>query len=305
MIVLSSLAALALTAGSGAQPIRPAAQGAQPATDDQPAEEVAQKIKRLTAWPQAARAAELRKEIRRLRAARVPEMAASARAALLEAGAATVPYLLPLLEKENDQEVLAHMREILDTVTGPPHTRLMAEYFSHRAIAVRLWALERCSRLPDPGLRPAVKEALEKLAKRGKKADEQERLAAALCLASTGSEEALKELLTGLDKYWKRWGETALIALEALRGSGSTELLADLLVEEERSRRLLGLRLLGACLDLKRADIVLPFLEGSDSGLRIAAINLLRQAFDGDPPLERLPVFEAIERANKWRAQLK
>ncbi len=36
----------------------------------------------------------------------------------------------------------------------------------------------------------------------------------------------------------------------------------------------------------------------------VGAINALRGIIDGDPPLDKLPVFEAIERADKWKSRL-
>ncbi|MDP6837628.1 MAG: hypothetical protein QF724_01700 [Planctomycetota bacterium] len=305
MQVHALLAVLVLASGTGTGADGQVGQQPPLAADDRAEQGTAKEIKRLAAWPTVKRSADLRKEIRRLRAARVPEMVTSARAALIDYGAAVVPYLLPLLDKEDDKQTLVQMREILETVTGPPHTRLLAEFFSDRALEVRIWSLERCATLHDAGLRPALEKSLARLAKLREKADEQERLAATLCLISTGDVAALGELCDRLDGHWKRWGGTALRALEAVRGQAATELLGELLHAEKRERRLLGLRLLGGCLEETRADIVLPFLEGSDSGLRIAAINLLRQTMDGEPPLERLPVFEAIERANKWRERLK
>jgi hypothetical protein len=264
-----------------------------------------QPIKRLTEWPKADDLSDLRKDIRRLRAARTPEMVEEAHVALVKAGGAAAPHLIRLLDREKDKQTLRHMRGVLEAITSVAHTRLLSEYFEDRSPIIRIWALSRCATLTDPGLRAAVQSVLKKIKARGKKADPDERVAATLCLVSTGSEKTLEQVIELVGKDWKRWGPTTLLALEAVRGKAATERVSALLSEKERNRQLLGLRLLGGCLEKERAPIVLPFLEGSDNGLRIAAINLLRQTIDGEPPLDRLPVFEAIERANKWKIRLR
>jgi hypothetical protein len=50
--------------------------------------------------------------------------------------------------------------------------------------------------------------------------------------------------------------------------------------------------------------LVLPFLDTNDNTLRIAAINALRGIVDGEPPIERLAVFDAIEMAKTWKERL-
>jgi hypothetical protein len=81
--------------------------------------------------------------------------------------------------------------------------------------------------------------------------------------------------------------------------------VAKLLAATKRKTKVAGLRLIAACGEKESAKhLVLPFLDENDNSLRVAAINALRGIVDGDPPLNKLSVFEAIERANKWKARL-
>ena len=55
---------------------------------------------------------------------------------------------------------------------------------------------------------------------------------------------------------------------------------------------------------LQNARLVRGFLDVSDNRLKVAAINALRGMYDREPPLEKLPVFEAIDMAEAWKGRL-
>jgi hypothetical protein len=273
-------------------------------------EEREEEVERLEAWPELEDEAQAEIDVQRLRQARTEEMGEQAREGLIAAGAGVAPLLLPALAKEKDEDALERIEAVLEAVTGAPHTRLLAAEFGDRSQRVRTWCLLRVARFPDPGVRAAAEDAFTKAAARAKKKpkDEEaarERYAAALCCASAGSLAGLDAVAERAEEAWGKAGAEIRAALEAVRGPEATRAVAPLLEEKGRTRRLAGLHLLAGCGDRETAvPLVLPFLDTTDNSLRIAAINALRGIVDGEPPIERLAVFDAIEMAKTWKDRL-
>jgi hypothetical protein len=259
---------------------------------------------KATAWPKVD-SASVKVEVERLRKARTEEMGVEARAALVAIGPGVAPYLIDKLPHEHDAQALGRMRAVLDEVTGSSHTRLFAERFTDKALLIRIWCLKRAALFPDSGLATAAEKALAAAKGRKRKVDPTEVYVAALCCASAGSFAGFQDLATAAEEDWSGRLDELVTALGVLRGPEATALVAPLLAESARKRKLTGLRLLATCGDPETAAaLVKPFLDHTDNSLRVGAINALRGIVDGDPPLKRLPVFEAIERANKWKARL-
>ncbi|MEW6072204.1 MAG: hypothetical protein AB1726_06345 [Planctomycetota bacterium] len=272
-------------------------------------------IERLAAWPELAREARehVRFDVARLREARTPEMGEEARAALVAIGAAAAPLLLDSLGRERDEAARGRIRAVLEAVTGPAHTRLLAAEFAVREGAVRTWALERAARFPDSGTREAALAAwravLARAAKKGEKAEKEaadrELLAAALAVTASGATEALPHLFSRACAEWRRVGVAARTAAEAVRGEEATAFLLGRL-GGERAEEIGALRLLAACGTREgAAPRVAPYLDAEDVVVRVAAINALRGIVDGAPPLEELSAFDAIEMAREWKSRLR
>ena len=303
-----TIAALALAHGLAAATGGSAQGDADGPTEAEPVEEIV----RLEEWP--ALSSDERKTVRtdveRLRKAHTEEMGEQARAALIAAGAAIVPELLPKLGKEKDEDALERMDEVLAAVVGPQHTRLLAKEFSDRSMPVRTWALRAAARFPDPGTREAAEKALAKVEKRLERVEEKtredaaEHLAASLAATAAGSLEGLSYLHVRARKGWGDLGADMRAALEAVRGPQATTAVAAHL-DGERIDVVAALNLLSGCGDRETAvPIVKPHLDSSDNSIRIAAINALRGIVDGEPPVDKLPVFEAIELAKRWKARV-
>lgn len=270
-------------------------------------------VVRLEAWPELARAEKkaVQVDIQRLREADVPEMAEFAREGLTGVGAGIVPLLLPLLAKEDDEDALERMREVLVAVTDARHTRLLATEFEHKSAPVRVFSLRRAGALPDAGTEEAADKALARVvawkdSKRDqRKYTEEEHYAAALAATAAGSMAGLEYLWTIAIDDWGDRGDEMLVALGALRGKAATDRLASRLAEGSRQEKVAALNVLSGCGDTEHAvKLIKPFLDNNDNSLRVAAINALRGIVDGDPPIKRLSVFDAIEAANKWKQRV-
>lgn len=260
-------------------------------------------LERLEAWPEVDKK-EVKLEVSKLQAARTEEMANQADVALRAVGAGAVPFLLPKFGKTKDEAARERMQVVLEAVTDARHTRLLAAEFTDKSSAVRAWCLRRVALFPDPGVRASAEAALAKASKKKRDQDPEEIYLASLCCASTGSFTGFDKVVERARKDWGDEGKAIHTALVALRSPEGTRRVAALL-DGSRKDKVAGLRLLAACGELESAKpLVRPYLDDNDNSLRVAAINALRGIVDGAPPLDKLSVFEAIERANKWKSRL-
>lgn len=286
----------------------PALAGRAPLQDPEapPQEEEVQEIKRLKAWPAipGKMRAQVKTDISRLRKARTKAMGEQAVEALIEAGPAAVPELLPVVAREKDQDALKRVNRVLIALTGPEHTRLLAAEFASKQGALRCWCLRRCAAFPDPGVEPQALEALARVRKKGDKADAEELYCASLCACSAGSVEGLAALLKAAQKHWGKRGAELRAALEGCRGPEATGFVVERIQAGERVLKVAGLRLLAGCGDESARAICGEHLSDTDNSIRVAAINALRGIVDREPPVDKLPVFEAIELADEWKKRL-
>ena len=208
----------------------------------------------------------------------------------------------------------AESRRVLEELLDGRHTRLLAEEFSSRSARVRDLSLRLAAMHPDSDLlKPAesalevARKAREKAEARGKELPEEERdeaYHAALACASAGSLAGLEELLEEAASSWKQEGPTIRRASEGSRSRESGEALSGALDSGDGKRKLAALHLMAGLGTKENARLVRGFLDVSDNRLKVAAINALRGMYDREPPLEKLPVFEAIDMAEAWKGRL-
>ena len=280
--------------------------------DDTPAKGDADPKKdpeRLEAWPTPDKdqAKLLKTELARLRKASTPEMAVGGREGLIGLGDVAGPALLTALGKEKSEDARERLVDVLTEITGARHTRLLAENFGDRSDDVRLFALRRAACFPDAGVLPAAMAAFEAAKKRvdTKQEVRHELYCTALVVTSSGTLDGLPMLHAEALEHWGDSGQAIRAAIEAIRGPEATALVAKELEGGDRKAIVAALRLLAGCGDAESAKgIVGPYLDETDNTIRVAAINALRGIVDGDPPLDRLPVFEAVELAGKWKTRL-
>lgn len=288
-----ALAALALSAVAEDPPKKPEAAPNAPKV-----------VERLKEWPKPADKDQVLTDVERVCKAHVPEMAEGGKAGLLAAGASGVPFVLARYGRERDEDAQKRLFEILVATTGAEHTRLLAREFAAKELPTRTFALWRAAHFPDLEIKKDADAAWARVAKQGEKADPDERYAAGLCCASTGS-------IVGFPGLWdatitpKEWDRKKHELRAALAGSRSKEatafVLAKLDDKSDRKTKVAVLRMLAGCGVKDCVPRVRPFLDDEDNQIRVAAINALRGIVDGDPPIEDLSAFEAIEMAKKWK----
>ncbi len=264
--------------------------------------------KRAEIWPEVRKdqKKDLKTEILRLRKAGTEGMAIGGRDALIKLGAVAAPDLIKALGKERDEDARKRIVEVLDSITGWEHTRLLAERFGDRSEHVRLFTLRRAAAFPDEGIRQAAVAALAAAEKRidTKNEIKHEAYYAALAVVSSGDLAALDILSKRAEKLWAGSGAEIRIAVEAVRGDEATEVLAKQIADGKRKQKVAALRLLAGCGSAERGKaLAKKSLSDSDNSIRVAAINAMRGIVDGDLPIDKLSVFEAVELANQWKSR--
>ncbi|HIK60585.1 MAG TPA: hypothetical protein EYF98_07825 [Planctomycetes bacterium] len=299
LVLGAALASVHASAGLATAELRAAC------TEQEPQDELEDKLPpKLKAWPKPKSQAELKDRIARLRQDRSEEVAAEAHAALISMGPSAAPLLIRSLGKEKSKDARERIRSALASILDQQHSRLIAEFFNDKSIDVRVWALITVSRTPDPGLQKTVLGHWKTLAKRGDKADEIERYAAGLCLLSIEDPQGLEPVVSATISHWKERAAQIRGVLNGLRSAALDKALLGHLKATDRKQQSAALRLIAAGGTPATLSAVAPFLDSGDPTLRIDAINACRVLVAGEPPLDRIPVFEAIELAKAWKARL-
>ncbi len=281
---------------------------ALPLAQDPPAEAADAPLERLKAWPTLRQRARVEKDIARLRAAQTTNMAKEARAALVADGAMVMPLLLKAFEGERDEEGQERVRDVLDALVEPTHTRLLQPWTQSEKLHVRIWAQRRVAVGLDPGLaREAAKlwKAIQRRLESRRPPDPEEVYSTSLLLVSTGDLTALPQLFERARDDWKRSRGELRTVLAGVRGGEAEAWLLERLAEGDRRTKSASLRLLavaGTQVTLRHLGV---HLDSSDNTLRVDAINACRGIVDGDPPLEKLAVFEAIGLAVEWQERIR
>jgi hypothetical protein len=293
---------VALLTACAAAPMRGSAVAAP--AGDSAQETKTDEIKRLDAWPAPRDSKQLKVDVARLRKANTEEMGTQAHSALVAEGAAAAPALISALGKERGEAARERIIDVLESITGAAHTRLMAAEFGDKSEVVRIWCLRRVAAFPDPGVRTAAVAALKRAVDE-KKPIAEELYAAALCCTSAGDVSGLQRIIDRAEEDWKASGAEIRTALESVRGKEATAVFVPLLSSDQRSTKVTGLRLLAGAGEAETSvPLIKPFLDDTDNTLRVAAINALRGIVDGELPIDKLPVFEAIELANEWKKRI-
>ncbi|MEZ6016427.1 MAG: hypothetical protein R3F49_15015 [Planctomycetota bacterium] len=262
----------------------------------------------LVAWPDLADEPAAKREVARVRKATSDEMAADAGAQIAALGAAAAPLLLDALGKERDPEARARITGALDSITAAPHTRLLAREWAHASEFVRAYTLDRVAAFPDAGLLETarahylalVARAADPKARRPPSDGELD--SAARAAASTGALEGLPRCLEQAERDWKRLAPTLRAACSGAKGEAGAELLIGKLTGAGTdAARVAALNLLASVGTKSSVSVIRRFLDSNANNVRVATINALRGIVDGEPPIENLSVFTAIEEAKRWK----
>ncbi|MDF1836708.1 MAG: hypothetical protein P1V35_02465 [Planctomycetota bacterium] len=272
----------------------------EPSEEAEESEEEGEKgDKHLKEWP-----ALENKEVKRLVKARTEEMGVDAAIKLKETGAGVAPALIKALGITKDKETMERIFDVLDAVTGPAHTRLLAKDFLSKKPNIRRYALGRVAQLPDTGVAEQAEAAWTMANKKGSHWDKQDKYLAALCCAAAGSDAGLELLIEYAGKKWGKVREDFALALPSLRSDALSKQLIERFGNTDRQSQVECLRLLSLCGTKASFPYIKPLLDSGDGSLKKAAINACRGIIENKPPLGNISVFDAIDLANKWKERL-
>ena len=273
-------------------------------------------IEKAKAWPEPRDEKALAKSVQKVRAARSDDMESAGRSEIEVEGAAAAPLLLRAIAKERKEDARTRLCEALNLVTEQKHTRLLAEFLEHKSPDMRVYIMRRIAVLGDQGLRERAEALLADVEakatdpRKAKKLHEDEADRAAILVLSTGSPLGQDRCvaLAG-SKAWTAWREPMRAAARQAKAAGTE--VADGLqailakgANPSLSDRAAALRLIAYAGHEEHARSVLPSLDDTANHIKVAAVNALRMIVDGDDPLDKLSSFDAIGRANKWKARL-
>ena len=219
----------------------------------------------------------------------------SAQKQLIAMGDAAVPLMLQQINDKNDNSNAPYFA-LLDQVLGKQHAALMAREVKKQKVELRRYLMQRLCRFGDPSLK-------EVFASGRKEKDALTAFYAELGLLGLQQRDALEPVLA----YTKsRWSEVAGIVAESLAGARSQECgnwVFEAIAKAPAVDQMAGLRLLRHLMVKEQAIVLRTYLESADHSVKREAINTAR-VLHGEPPIENLSVFQAIEQAKQWLKKL-
>ena len=265
-----------------------AAQSPAPATS-QPA--------RATAWPKLEpRQQERIGELMKVFTMRKEDLYEQSHEELVAFGAGAAPLLIQrLTDFATNQN--AQVRPVLDEITDASHATLIAKHARDQRVVVRHWVISRLASFADPSMAPVLKQGTK-----DKDADVQ--FEAALGLAGLGDLQAFDIVFDRCVADWGAVGKRVHAVLTPARGPAGTKWLVTRMAKAQFKEQVTCLKLLRALGTDEAKPVVVPLLDSSDHTLKREAINVLRAIVDGQPPLETLSVFDAIEQAKEWKRRV-
>jgi hypothetical protein len=184
---------------------------------------------------------------------------------------------------------------VLDAVVGPRHAALLARESRKPKVALRRYVLARMCSFLDPDLLPSLQAA-------AKDQDVEVALHASLGLLALQRKEGLGPVLERARKDWASIRSLCAQVLPHARGPEAGQWVLDAIAGKSPPEIAAGLRLLRSLLPRELAGLIKGRLDAEDHNVRKEAVNAMR-AVHGEPPLEDMSVFQAIEMARHWKTR--
>ncbi len=259
-------------------------------------EERPQKVEKLSEWPalkkeQGDRARALMRQFGKKK----QQLRDDAVSAMVQLGAGVAPLVVPKItdRPKNDNQ---HLFAVLDQVTDGRHAALLARELGRKSLELRRYLLRRLACMRDTDLEPVLKSA-------ARDKDPEAAFFAALGLLALGSDAGLDAVLVAAREQWSERREVIAAALTPARDARKGMLVWRRIGQARPTDQMAGLRVL-RYLGAKEQKVMLrSYLESSDFAVKREAINLAR-VLHGEPPIEKLSSFQAINLAKQWLQKL-
>ena len=224
------------------------------------------------------------------------ELRDAAEAELQGIGAAAAPLMIAHLS-DLAINVNESLLRVLPRVTAAEHAPLLAQLIGSRRLAIRQFVAQRLAELHPPEMGPVFRAAL-------RDRDASVVFLAKVGLAGIGDLEFMDAVFERCSTDWNGWREVMARALRGAHGEKATHWLLERMTEGTARDRVTGLRLLRTVGVRSAAGRIAGYLDSESHNVKKEAINALRAIVDGEPPLDELSVFEAIEMAKKWKEKI-
>lgn len=255
-----------------------------------------QRPEKLTEWPELkkadrdrarASAKQLRKTKEALRSAAVEKLVAM--------GAGVAPVLIPLVS-DRPQNVNASLFAVLDRVTDARHAALLGRESGRKSVAWRRYLTRRLAGLRDVELLPLLR-------KRFEDKDEDIAFYASLGALALGDDGGLDTVLKAARERWTEQRELIAATLTPARSAAVGLKVWERIGAARPTDKMAGLRLLRYLATEDQKMLLRSYLESADFAVKRAAINAAR-VLHGEPALEKLSSFQAINLAKQWLQKL-
>ncbi|MFY9344071.1 MAG: hypothetical protein WAT39_16395 [Planctomycetota bacterium] len=292
-LFLPPLLVLATTLAAGAAAQNPTPVPA-PATADKQGQ--AATTGKLAEWPALKdtdkdRARALAGQFKKPDAKLYPE----AKRGLLQLGAGAAPILIQQVSDRVDS-INASLFGVLDEMLDRSHAALMAREAKRPVVELRRYLVHRLCRFGDAEMAPLF-EATRK------DKDEQTAFYCELGLLAQKRADALTPVLVYCKAHWSEIAGLVAEVLPAARCPGSGTLVFEAIAKANAADQMNGLRLLRYLMAKEQGMLLRRYLEANDHPVKREAVNAAR-VLHGEPPIDNLSVFQAIEHAKTWLQKL-
>ncbi|MEC7583473.1 MAG: hypothetical protein VYE77_04085 [Planctomycetota bacterium] len=220
-----------------------------------------------------------------------PELHDKAEQDLLATGDIAIPVLM---QKVSDREpnLNEQIFAVLDELLQPRHAMLMSKQVKGKRFELRRYLVRRLCQFHAADMNKLFQRV---------QSDEDEEIAffASLGLLGLGDLEQLDPVLTYANQHWTEQRDLMAEVLVAARSEAAGTALAAKIADARSPEVATGLRLMRYLATRSQRVLVRNYLLAEDHNVKKAAINTMR-VLSGQPPIEKLSVFQTIEMAKEW-----
>ncbi len=224
-----------------------------------------------------------------------PKLRDAARQQLIAMGAGAVPFLLQRVSDRTENEN-KQLFEVFDALIESKHGALLAREVRKPIVELRRYLSQRMARFADPELLPT-------LTPLRKDKDELTAFHAALGCLALGEGDALQQVLTYSKTHWLEQVDLIAAVLPHARSAENGNVLFAAITKAPAADQMAGLRLARYMAVDDHKVILRTYLDSPDHAVKKEAVNVCR-VLNGEPPLEKLDVFQSIKLANEWKKKL-
>ncbi len=224
-----------------------------------------------------------------------PKLHDEAKQQLITLGPGAAPLLMQQVS-DRDDDANEHVLAVLDAILTEQHAVLMARETKKPRVALRRYLTRRLCRFGDASLVP-VFESLQQ------DKDEQTAFFAKLALFVAGRKDALPDVLAYTKAHWSDVAPLLAEVLPPVRSAAMGTIVFERIAKAPVPDQMTGLRLLRHLMVVEQGVVLRTYLEAADHTVKREAVNTAR-VVHGEPPIDNLSVFQAIEMAKAWGKKL-